>query len=304
MARCCPSESEALSSLFSRFERLESRTLMSAALEHGVLTQGVLDPDRIDASILPLAAVSVEHGALTITGTDANDSIYVGVVSRQVDRGAWRGRGRVPERRRALYYEVSVIILPDGHFLRAAEDAGGADPVGRLLRIPVGKVRSIVVNAGAGDDRVVLGGDYRTNFPIVTFPKSRPAPVDAVVHGGDGADFIVGGRGNDLLYGEAGDDSMFGLAGLDTLDGGDGNDRLGDACEDRSRSTMLGGPGDDILVGKPAVSVDPGSSLLVPFAPHSMFGGPGNDQFQADASEVRDLEPGEGVSPAHCAHVY
>src|SRR3954447_149195 len=65
---------------------------------------------------------------------------------------------------------------------------------------------------------------------------SLPSPAGAVVHGGDGADYIKGTGLNDHLYGENGDDELFGLAGDDEivpgagtdddLSGGDGNDTV------------------------------------------------------------------------------
>lgn len=234
-----------------------------------------------------LMSVSLEQGVLTLTGTDGNDRITVGVGSRRVTHVDWRGRWRVLQRARVSFVEVQVNE--------------------EVRRFRVGRIDRVVVHAGAGDDTVVVGGDYETNVPVQRGPRLQPMAVDAVVHGGDGADFIVGGRGKDRLFGEAGDDRMFGLAGWgDTVDGGDGNDVLGDVCEDRSLSTMLGGPGDDILVGHhdSFLTVPPHNSLAAQHgAPHSLFGGPGNDQFRAHTTEVRDLEPGESVTPAVCQWV-
>jgi Ca2+-binding RTX toxin-like protein len=274
-------------------ELMEPRRLMSASPE-----QGLLDAERPEHPLGdPMRiAVSLDQGVLTITGTDGNDDIIVGIASRRLDRVTWRGRWQFLQRARPRHYEVAVNVNGFNVFTLLAGDVG---------RIPVGKVRSIVVNAGAGDDSVVIGGDYKTNVPVLRYPRSQPATADAVVHGGEGADFIVGGGGNDRLYGEAGDDRMFGLGGFgNTVDGGEGNDVLGDACEDRGLSLMLGGPGDDILVGHPEsyLTVPPGT-YGSQGVPHSLFGGPGNDQFRAGISEVRDLEPGESVSEPVCHRV-
>jgi Ca2+-binding RTX toxin-like protein len=240
----------------STVERLESRTLLS---------------------------VSLEHGVLTITGTDGNDQILVGVASRRSDQVHGRGRWRVLERGRASFCKVQVN--------------------GEVRRFKALKIHGVVVHAGAGDDTVVLGWHPRPHVPqpeLRGIPRLLPLEADAVVHGGDGADSIVGGYGDDRLEGEGGDDRLYGLRGFDMVDGGDGNDVLGDACEDNSVSVMLGGPGDDIIVGGSGSRFGPGFSRPVPRTPRSMFGGPGNDQFHAFPEEVLDLEPGESVTPAVC----
>jgi hypothetical protein len=59
---------------------------------------------------------------------------------------------------------------------------------------------------------------------------------------------------------------------------------------------MLGGPGHYDFGGLPFPRPVP--------APHSLFGGPGNDQFQAPAEEARHVEPGAGVTPAVCHWVF
>ncbi|MDB5323451.1 MAG: Hemolysin-type calcium-binding region [Phycisphaerales bacterium] len=75
---------------------------------------------------------------------------------------------------------------------------------------PASKVKSIRVNAAAGNDRVTIG---------VSLPG-------AAIHGGDGNDTVTGGSGNDTLLGENGNDSLLGGNGNDTMDGGAGNDAM------------------------------------------------------------------------------
>jgi Ca2+-binding RTX toxin-like protein len=234
-----------------------------------------------------LLSVSLEQGVLTLTGTDGDDQITAGVFTRRSVQAAWRGRWQVlDERSRVRYCEVQVN--------------------GEVRRFKAFKIKSVVVHAGAGDDTVILGGDYVTNVPVQFAPRSQPLDADAIVHGGDGADFIVGGGRNDSLYGEGGDDRVFGLRGRDMVDGGDGNDTLGDPCEDRGISLMRGGPGDDILVGhRDAYLSGPPVTFGAQGVPSSLFGRPGNDQFQAGISEVQDLEPGESVGdPPVCQWVH
>jgi Ca2+-binding RTX toxin-like protein len=53
---------------------------------------------------------------------------------------------------------------------------------------------------------------------------SLPSPCAAVVHAGDGADYVKGTGLDDQLYGENGDDELFGQAGNDLIDPGAGTD--------------------------------------------------------------------------------
>ncbi|HSK51028.1 MAG TPA: hypothetical protein VK889_11125 [Solirubrobacterales bacterium] len=89
------------------------------------------------------------------------------------------------------------------------------------------------VNAGAGNDVVMLG---------------RDVPVAVTLRGGAGNDQLFGGSGGDLLVGGDGVDRLYGRPGADTLLGGDGVD------------TLLGGAGNDLLRGGPAEDVLAGGS--------------------------------------------
>lgn len=87
------------------------------------------------------------------------------------------------------------------------------------------------VNAGAGNDVVMLG---------------RDVPVPVTLRGGTDNDQLYGGGTGDLLVGGTGDDRLFGRPGADTLLGGDGADTLvGGAGNDLLR----GGLGEDMLAG-------------------------------------------------------
>jgi hypothetical protein len=74
-----------------------------------------------------------------------------------------------------------------------------------------GPVKRIVVNAGEGNDTVLVS-------PAVTLPVR--------INGGGGNDVLRGGAGPDLVMGEGGDDRLIGSAGRDALDTGPGRDRL------------------------------------------------------------------------------
>lgn len=91
-------------------------------------------------------------------------------------------------------------------------------------------VRSFEVNAGGGDDKVVVSKRVR-------------APV--TLRGGPGNDVLVGGGGDDKLIGGTGDDVLIGRGGNDALYGGPGNDVLvGGAGQDLCN----GGPGRDVAI--------------------------------------------------------
>ena len=80
------------------------------------------------------------------------------------------------------------------------------------LRIAVdGDLQRVEVDAGGGDDIVILG---------------QKLPVPAVVDGGAGDDLIGGSQDGDVLLGGLGNDTLDGNAGGDYLDGGDGDDTL------------------------------------------------------------------------------
>ena len=108
-------------------------------------------------------------------------------------------------------------------------------------------VSGIVIDIGAGDDRVSL--QSATGKDILSIPATILGGKgnDSLV-GGDANDMLNGGDGNDTLVGNAGDDQLFGGIGNDSLSGGDGGDLLngGGAFPDfDGRDTLAGGPGTD-----------------------------------------------------------
>jgi hypothetical protein len=91
------------------------------------------------------------------------------------------------------------------------------------------RVAGFEVNAGEGDDRVVVGGSIR---------------VPVTMRGGGGDDVLIGGGGSDKLIGGPGDDRIVGRAGNDLIYGGPGNDKI---FGGRGRDTLRAGPGQDAL---------------------------------------------------------
>ena len=157
----------------------------------------------------PTATATLAGGVLTVNGTSGIDTIQVGQSSR------------------------GVSIVANSRTLSGSPFKG----VGR-----------IVVNAGDGPDRVILG-------PGVTIPSSLlGGNGDDTLVGGDGPDTILGAAGNDSLDGGNGADQLFGGLNNDTLTGGfgvdqlrgeDGNDVLFGA--DGLSELLDGGNGSDVL---------------------------------------------------------
>jgi Ca2+-binding RTX toxin-like protein len=86
------------------------------------------------------------------------------------------------------------------------------------------------VNAGGGDDSVIVG---------------RDVPVPVTLRGGPGGDKLLGGARSDKLVGGPGDDLLIGRGGNDWIFGGPGEDRLiGCGGDDELR----GGEGKDVLI--------------------------------------------------------
>ena len=135
----------------------------------------------------------------------------------------------------------------------------------------------------------------------LTIAPSVPAYVSSVIDGGSGVDTIRGGPGNDTIYG--GDDDV-----PDTLIGGGGDDVLVGVNVFHPRlssgaALMVGGPGNDLLVGGQPCEGD------------RFIGGPGN-RDSASFARVRNsgiyvvatiggpvLDPDvAGCQPGHIAH--
>ena len=124
------------------------------------------------------------------------------------------------------------------------------------------------ISARFGDDTVIGGSGLDTLLG---------GGDDDLLDGGDADDSLQGGNGNDTLQGGAGDDflvdedlgtgELFGGTGNDTLragygarllDGGIGDDYLKASGGSDSSPTLIGGAGDDRLVGTDAVWMDGG----------------------------------------------
>lgn len=133
-----------------------------------------------------LLSAALADGVLTVIGTTKNDTIV-------------------------------VSLSKDGETITVSESSGS-----RFRRSAPAKssfsaseVTSVVIDAGAGNDKVSLRGARGTPFSIA-----------ASISGGDGDDDLIGGSGDDSISGGAGDDKLVGGEGVDTLNGGDGDDLI------------------------------------------------------------------------------
>lgn len=122
---------------------------------------------------------------------------------------------------------IRIWLSPDGRTYGITSivqlEVGGtvcAHPEGRPNEL-VCEARSIAsfeVNAGAGDDRIVVA--RKVTAPVTL----RGGPGDDVLIGGGGDDKLLGGPGGDALTGRGGDDALYGGPGNDRVFGGSGVD--------------------------------------------------------------------------------
>ena len=201
--------------------------------------------------------------SFTIEGTDRKDRIEV----------SW-------DRSTAKYF-VSLNQQPMGSF-------------------PAWPVYEIVINAGRGDDDIIVD----PKFPIPVRIDAGPGHDD--IRSGAGNDIIFAGSGNDHVFSGAGDDDIFGGSGNDFLLGGDGNDNLeGNAGKDRliggsGNDDLLGGTDKDKLFGSDGSdSLDGGLGddyLFGDAGNDSLAGGAGNDQIHGGAGNDRlNGNPGDDI---------
>lgn len=152
-----------------------------------------------------LLSAVVADGVLTVTGTAKND-------------------------------KIAVVLSKDGETITVAEASGNRfrKKTSASTEFAAADVTSIVVNAGSGNDSVVLRGGKR----------GTPFSIGATINGDAGNDNLTGAAGNDTINGGDGDDNLYGNAGTDLLNGGLGDDLLvGGAAID----TLNGNEGDDLL---------------------------------------------------------
>jgi Ca2+-binding RTX toxin-like protein len=172
---------------------------------------------------------------------------------------------------------VLDIVGSNGNDAIYVRQAHGVITVEGVGSIAANRVRAIEVDAGAGNDTVVLlNPQLQSGVDYITKPS--------VIFGGSGNDTLVGGASFDLISGGSGNDQIFGTWGNDLLVGGDGNDEIyGGSGNDflfgaNGDDHLFGGSGNDYINGGnnwDTMSGGDGNDLLV--------GGPGWDQYHGNA---------------------
>jgi hypothetical protein len=213
------------------YEQLEARRLMAADFWQAAAQAGDFDHngvvDGTDFLVWQRALGTTEHIAdavidrLDLGVWNANLGTIAGLPSVNLTGGVLNVVGSEGD-------DVITFRQRDGRLTIDGLDAYFA----------VADVSQIIVDARGGNDRVDLNrGSVNPQESIV---------LDAVVHGGAGADFIRGGYGNDHILGGDGNDDLRGGSGNDRIDGQLGTDVvLGDAGYD----VLLDKDSDDPLLG-------------------------------------------------------
>ena len=162
-----------------------------------------------------LLSATLDHGWLTIRGTQGDDAIVVGDSSGDL-----------------------IVSLKS-----------------RIFRFATTDVQLVIVYGGRGNDTIDCGHSSVSCFVRgeggndVIFGSAH----DDTIIGGNGKDQIFGDDGDDLLVGNSGSDSLFGGGGQDTVFGVKGSDELhGDDGDDslvggRGNDIVFGDAGADRL---------------------------------------------------------
>lgn len=220
-------------------------------------------------ALLPAAAaqastVSVEGDRIVYSGGDAANQVHF--MFETQPRTVVAGTEVTPASQYMRVFERDENITPG---------AGCTAETPRSVRCF--KFRTIVVDAGAGDDNVNLSraGKYNGSTEpgpgLITTATNYTQAADsgfaAVLSGGDGNDTLVGTSASDIFDGGAGADKITGGAGAaDTIDyrsrtapitvtlgtGADGEAGEGDAVG-TDVEFAAGGAGDDTIIGSNSI---------------------------------------------------
>jgi Ca2+-binding RTX toxin-like protein len=274
---------------YSAFDTVCGARGESGAISGGGATMNTSERTGPDAEALEsrrmLSAV-VENGVLVVTGTPYDDVIMV-----------WENRDTVPPNYSVVVHTPSRPELNQdfdipGEGVRsvtvralAGDDdvnvaASPLNPVAWPLHLPTR------LEGGTGDDRLTAGVAHSFIYGGFGNDLIDGSQQSDWIDGGWGNDVISGSGGNDLIFGRYGNDALYGGAGDDRVDGGAGDDVLaGDTGNDR----LLGGTGNDRLGRTPAgpMAGEPGHDFLDGgegadrlyggVGTDRIFGGPGRD---------------------------
>jgi uncharacterized delta-60 repeat protein len=238
--------------------------------------------DNGNTDDIPTAAAMTSDGNIIIAGNDGGD--YTGT-SPDVELTSLQGKPGGPSDKIPFTVTDNQITITGTTAVDKINIFGGSanselfiEFNGKRAVIEHYGQQTLLINAGDGDDRV---------------QNSSDAP--STINGGNGNDILIGGSANDSLSGGSGNDTLDGGLGADILSGGGGNDTadyssratnldisLDNVANDGAANekdnvmadveTILGGSGNDKLVGNPF------ANLLVGNAGNDiLFGGKGND---------------------------
>src|SRR5882724_12473930 len=205
------------------FESLEQRQLMSAGPYHVMPMPMPASPSMSMSTLMPV-----------LPGED----LPMPLTSVSLDHGVLHVRGS--------FFKDTITVNQDSKIrvtLNGVTKVFNAD-----------KVKSIVIDAGAGDDEITM--DRRVdksatiragagNDHVIVGAVLEKGMIDAIwfskathtVFGGDGNDTIECRQAQLIAYGEAGNDTIRGGALSTTIDGGAGDD------------VIVGTPANDTLIG-------------------------------------------------------
>ncbi|MFM7055589.1 MAG: hypothetical protein ACKO2P_01565, partial [Planctomycetota bacterium] len=148
--------------------------------------------------------------------------------------GNWVASRMLPMQPSARLVGTTLMVFGSNGIDNIAVNSGAAGVsviINTLTRFttPLASVTRILVDAGAGNDLVVIAAGLQ---------------ISAELNGGAGNDRLTGGSGNDRLIGGTGNDTLLGGDGDDYLDGGHGDDTLNGQA---GSNTLLGALGNDVL---------------------------------------------------------
>src|SRR5687768_11287665 len=187
-----------------------------------------------------LLTAAVVDGVLTITGDDANNHIHVSynadtdtlVVTQRsettdTDAGTDTGAGEeevVTTLTRRQQRRLARLAARAARATAAAGSASLGEATVTEFNVADEGITSILVNAGAGNDRVTISRGVELAATIngdAGDDKLSAGGGATTVNGGDGNDHIRGGAEADNLNGDAGNDTINSVGGgVDNVNGG------------------------------------------------------------------------------------
>jgi Ca2+-binding RTX toxin-like protein len=225
-----------------------------------------------DRSVPAITTATFTGGVLTITADAASDIIEIGLVGTtqvKVFEGATQTEKAVVGGPVTVAALTSIVIN--------AGDGNDTVIVSSKLKEPA------TINGGTGSDNLTGGGGHDTI-------NTGTDAVGDTADGRNGNDTITGGAGADLLRGGAGNDSIVGGAGINALEGGAGNDTLQGGAD---IDNISGNAGNDSIVGGDGADHLRGDDNFGAAGKDTVVAGPGDD-FASGGNGNDNLDGGDG----------